>query len=242
MFVPVLPKLMESYNRSYHRNIKMTPDQVTLADSEQVWEKMYFKTKKQTKKSSLKVSNRVRQNKNFWPFKKSYLPGWTKEVFVVRKLCPGQIPVYKIEGWDWTCLDGTFYDQDLQKVKVTENNIFRIEQIVNDNKVLVNWKSWPHKYSTRFFYSKVNFVENAPHFACSLLRATACKYGESSDRTTILVFVLFHRKHPFGELLSKIVLKSSIARLFLWKIEKLKISGGRPLDPPENDEKRCNFR
>ena len=47
------------------------------------------------------------------------------------------------------------------------------------------------------------------------LRATACKYGESSDRTKILVFVLFHRKHPFGELLSKIVLKNSIARLFL---------------------------
>ena len=51
--------------------------------------------------------------------------------------------------------------------------------------------------------------------APNLLRATACKYGESSDRTKILVFVLFHRKHPFGELLSKIVLKSSIARLFL---------------------------
>ena len=132
---------------------------------------MYFKTKKQTKKSSLKVSNCVRLNKNFRLFKKSYLPGWTKEVFVVRKLSPGQIPVYKIEGWDWTCLDGTFYDQDLQKVKVTDNNIFRIEQVVNDNKVLVNWKSWPNKYSARFFYSKVNFVENAPHFACSFVKS-----------------------------------------------------------------------
>lgn len=63
------------------------------------------------------------------------------------------------------------------------------------------------------------------------LRATACKYEESSDRTKILDFFLFHPKNPFGELLSKIVLKSSIALLFLRKIEKLKISDGRRLTP-----------
>jgi len=73
------------------------------------------------------------------------------------------------------------------------------------------------------------------------LRATACKYEESSDRTKILDFFLFHPKNPFGELLSKIVLKSSIALLFLRKIEKLKISDERPLDPPENDGNPSNF-
>ena len=56
------------------------------------------------------------------------------------------------------------------------------------------------------------------------------------------IFFLFHLKHPFDELLSKIILKSSIAVLLLRKIQKLKIRGGRPLDPPENDENLCNFK
>ena len=72
-----------------------------------------------------------------------------------------------------------------------------------------------------------------------ILRATACKYEESSDRTKILDFFLFHPKNPFGELLSKIVLKSSIALLFLRKIEKLKISDGRRLTPRKMMEIRA---
>jgi len=37
-FVPVLQDLVRGYNRSYHRSIKRAPDQVTLANSEDVWE------------------------------------------------------------------------------------------------------------------------------------------------------------------------------------------------------------
>lgn len=148
-FVPVLPALVKSYNRSYHRSIKMAPDQVTLANSEQVWENLYGKAMKR-KVGTLKVGDRVRLNKKFRPFKKGYLPGWTEEVFVVRQVNKGTIPNYKIEEWDGTPLEGTFYEQDLQKVTVTDDNIFRIEKIVKrkGNKVLVNWKGWPVKYNS----------------------------------------------------------------------------------------------
>ena len=148
-FVPVLPALVKSYNRSYHRSIKMAPEQVTLANSEQVWENLYGKAMKR-KVGMLKVGDHVRLNKKFRPFKKSYLPGWTEEVFVVRKVNKGTIPTYKIEEWDGTTLQGTFYKQDLQKVTVMDDNIFRIEKIVKrkGNKVLVNWKGWPDKYNS----------------------------------------------------------------------------------------------
>ena len=68
--------------------------------------------------------------------------------FVFRKVRPESIPVYKLEEWDGTHLEGTFYDQDLQKVNVTDDDIFRIEKIVErkGNNVLVQWKSWPNKY------------------------------------------------------------------------------------------------
>jgi len=36
-FVPVLQDLVRGYNRSYHHSIKRAPDQVTQANSEEVW-------------------------------------------------------------------------------------------------------------------------------------------------------------------------------------------------------------
>ena len=71
---------MKSYNRSYHRSIKMAPEKVTLVNSEQVRENLYGKTLRKAEKPTLKVGDRVRLNKKFRPFKKSYLPGWTEQV------------------------------------------------------------------------------------------------------------------------------------------------------------------
>ena len=40
-FVPVLPSLVKGYNRSYHRSIKMAPNQVTEANSLDVYGNLY---------------------------------------------------------------------------------------------------------------------------------------------------------------------------------------------------------
>ena len=149
-FVPVLPSLVKSYNRSYHRSIQMAPDQVNLANSEQVWQNLYGKNKRKRNVATLKVGDRVRLNKKVRSFKKSYLPGWTEEVFVVRQVNKGTIPTYKVEEWDGTPLEGTFYEQDLQKVNVLDDEIFSIEKIVKrkGKKILVQWKNWPNKYNS----------------------------------------------------------------------------------------------
>ena len=51
---------------------------------------------------------------------------------------------------DGTPIQGTFYAQDLQKVSVGDNDIFRIDKIVKrkGDKVLVKWKGWPDKYNS----------------------------------------------------------------------------------------------
>ena len=40
-FVPVLQDLVEGYNRSYHRSIKMAPNQVNQTNSPSVWKTLY---------------------------------------------------------------------------------------------------------------------------------------------------------------------------------------------------------
>ena len=152
-FVPVLQDLVEGYNRSYQRSIKIAPNQVNQTNSSSVWKTLYGdKNKKQQRlqRPRLNVGDRVRLNKKFKQFKKSYLPGWTEEVFVVKRARRGKVPSYKIEEWDGTPVEGTFYAQDLQKVTLEDDDLFRIEKIVKckGNKVLVRWKGWPDKYDT----------------------------------------------------------------------------------------------
>ena len=150
-YVPVLKDLVLGYNRSYHRSIKMAPDQVTAQNEEQVWKNLYARRLggKRTR-PQLKVGDRVRLNKKYRIFKKGYLPGWTEEVFVVGRTMPGVVPTYKVNEWDGTPVKGTFYAEDLQKVTVKDDDLFRVEKIVKrkGNKVLVRWKGWPNKYDS----------------------------------------------------------------------------------------------
>jgi len=62
----------------------------------------------------LKKGDMVRLNKIHRTFEKGYLLGWTEEVFLVDKVKP--FPAYKLTEWDGTPVEGTFYEEDLQKV------------------------------------------------------------------------------------------------------------------------------
>ena len=150
-YVTVLKDLVLGYNRSYHRSIKMAPEQVTAQNELQVWKNLYAgRLAEKRTRPKLKVGDRVRLNKKHRIFKKGYLPGWTEEVFVVARAVAGVVPYYKIQEWDGTPVVGTFYAEDLQKVTVKDDDLFRVEKIVKrkGDKVLVRWKGWPDKYDS----------------------------------------------------------------------------------------------
>ena len=114
-------------------------------------ERLYGKRLKAKKKRSLlKVGDRVRLNKIHRTFGKGYLPGWTEEVFVVHRVIEGSVPTSKFQEWDDTPVKGTFYHEDLQKVHVSDEVLFRIEKILKRQKgqLLVKWKGWPDKYNS----------------------------------------------------------------------------------------------
>ena len=78
-------------------------------------------------------------NKIYRTFQKAYLPSWTEEVFVVHRVLPGPLPAYKIREWDETPVEGTFYEEDLQKVYVTD--IFRVEKVLKRRKRSTGWSN-----------------------------------------------------------------------------------------------------
>ena len=85
----------------------MAPEKVTLENSPEVWNALYGRMITKPKKPRLKVGDRVRLNKKFRPFKKSLFTGMDGRRFVVRKVSTESIPVYKLEEWDGTHLEGT---------------------------------------------------------------------------------------------------------------------------------------
>ena len=134
----------------------MARNQVNFKNEKEVCDRMYGKLlSKKPQKGSLKVKDSVRLNKKFRQFKKGYLLGWTEEVFVVQRVMPFVVPTYKIEELDGTLLKVTFYEQDLQKVNMSKDDLSRVDKVMKrkGNKVLVRWKGWPDKYDS-WIYKK----------------------------------------------------------------------------------------
>ena len=149
-YLNVLPQLLDGYNGSRHRSIGMAPRDVTDKNEGAVWSKLYGKRLKQCPRPKLKVGDRVRLSKKHRPFKKGYLPGWTEEVFVVQRVVPGPVVTYKLKEWDGTPLEGSFYEEDVQKVTVPNEALFRVEKTLQrrGRMVKVHWLGWPKKYDS----------------------------------------------------------------------------------------------
>ena len=150
-FVKAVPALMNGYNKTYHRSIGTSPKKVDGSNTAEVWNRLYGAyVNGKRNKAKFRKGDRVRLNQKFRQFKKSYLPGWTEEVFLVECVEPGPVNTYKVVEWDGTPIKGTFYEEDLQKVYVRDDNLFRVEKILRrrGNKAFIRWKGWPQKYDS----------------------------------------------------------------------------------------------
>ena len=67
---------------------------------------------------------------------------------LIDRVVPGPVATYKIKEWDGTPVKGTFYEQDVQKVDVPDDALFRVEKVLQRRRheVKVRWKGWPRKY------------------------------------------------------------------------------------------------
>ena len=156
-YMTALPFLVKQYNHTFHRSIQEKPVNVNQSNEHAIWYRLYGHQGK-AKPPKCKVGDKVRLNKKFGVFKKSYLPQWTEEVFLVKTIYTRQPMVtYKLTEWDGEDIKGTFYEQDVQKVEVPDNALFRIDKVLKraKDKVLVAWKGWPSKYNSWVLKSDV---------------------------------------------------------------------------------------
>ena len=119
VYIDKLDDIVNEYNNTYHRVIKMKPVDVkdnTYIDSMQC---------SNDKDPKFKVGGHVRISKYKNIFPKGYTPNWSEEVFVIRKV-KNTIPwTYVINDLNGDEIIGTFYEKELQKTNQQE---FRIEK------------------------------------------------------------------------------------------------------------------
>ena len=154
-----LQDFVTSYNKTYHRSIKMRPAHVSEENEAALWQQQYVepyikhKKKKKVSKFRFDVGNTVRVSHLRHTFMREYEEKWTGEIFtIVKRFKRGGLPIYKLKDYLNEEVQGTFYEQELQLVK--EPEVYRVEKILRTRKVkgkkqhLVRWAGWPSKYDS----------------------------------------------------------------------------------------------
>ena len=130
VYIDKLDDIVDEYNNTYHRTIKMKPIDVkhnTCIDF--------------SRDPKVKVGDHVRISKYKNIFAKGYTPNWSEEVFVISKNKNTAPWTYVINDLNGEEIIGTFYEKELKKANQRD---FRIEKVIRrkGDKLFVKWKGY----------------------------------------------------------------------------------------------------
>ena len=150
VYIDKLDDIVNEYNNTYHTTIKMKPTDVKANTYINTSKKINYKDPK------FKVGDRVIISKYKNIFAKGYMPNWSEEVFVIKKV-KNTVPwTYVIDDLNGEEIIGTFYEKELQKTNQEE---LRIEKVIKrkGNKIYVKWKEYNNSFNS--WIDKVNLVQ-----------------------------------------------------------------------------------
>jgi hypothetical protein len=161
-YIDVLPQIVDTYNNTYHRSIKMTPNQVKKSNSQQVFINLYGFDKNLDSninrlKANFKVGDAVRLSKYKSIFEKGYTRKWTNEIFIISKILYNEQIRYQVKDLNDETIMGNFYQNEIQKVYLNqidkkeykynedsyEVEILKTRKVKNKIEYFVHWKNYP---------------------------------------------------------------------------------------------------
>ena len=121
VYLDMLDDIVNQYNNTIHRTIKMKPIDVTDDYFAEYNEDSNKKVPK------FKIGDHVRISKYKNIFDKGYAPNWSEEIFIVSNI-KNTVPwTYIINDLNGVKINGSFYERELQKSNQEE---FRIKKLV----------------------------------------------------------------------------------------------------------------
>ena len=148
--IPKLDDIVNEYNNTYHRIIKMKPIEVKDNTNINIDREVNDTDPK------LKVGDHVRISKYKTIFAKGYTPNWSEEIFAIKEI-KNTVPwIYVINDLNGEETIGTFYENELQKINQQE---FRIEKVIKkkESKQYVKWKGYDNSFNS--WIDKKDFVK-----------------------------------------------------------------------------------
>ena len=140
VYIDKLDDIVNKYNNRYYSTIKMKPVNVKL--------NTHINSSKEIndKDPKFKIGDIVRISKYENIFTKGYVPNWSEEVFVIRKVkntVPWKYVISDLKGKE---LVGRFYEKELQKTNKKE---FRVEKVIKGkgDKLYVKWRSYDNSFN-----------------------------------------------------------------------------------------------
>ena len=121
VYIDKLDDIVKKCNNTYHTSIKMKP--VDVKDNTYI----DFKKERNDKNPEFKVGDHVRISKYKNIFAKGYMPNWSEEIFVTKKIKNTAPWTYVISDLNGEEIIDTFYEKELQK---TDQKEFRIEKVL----------------------------------------------------------------------------------------------------------------
>ena len=147
-YIDILPDMVNRYNKTRHSSIKMTPEKASKKANERtVFMNLYGDLEPFEAKPKFSVGDKVRITKKKSTFEKGFTPNWTEEVFTVSQIQYTDPITYKIKDSNDEVIQGTFYENELQK---SSQEIYRIEKVIRKrgNKTLVKWLGYPDSFNS----------------------------------------------------------------------------------------------
>ena len=133
--------IVRKYDNTYHISIKMKP--IDVKDNTYI----DFKKESNDKNPKFKVGDHVRVCKYKNIFAKGYMPNWSEEIFIIKKI-KNTVPwTYVINDLNGEEIIVTFYENELQGTSQKE---FGIEKVLKrkGDKLYVKWKSYDNSFNS----------------------------------------------------------------------------------------------
>ena len=141
VYIDKLDDIVKKYNNTYHTSIKMKP--IDVKDNTYI----DFKKEVNDKDPKFKIADHVRISKYKNIFAKGYMPNWSEEIFIIKKI-KNTVPwTYVFNDLNGEEIIGTFYENELQ---TTKQNEFSIEKVINKkgDKLYVKWKRYDNSFNS----------------------------------------------------------------------------------------------
>lgn len=156
-WIDILQPLIDEYNATKHRTIKMKPNDVDYDNEMYLLNTVYYFNPRVPlkRKSKFKVGKFVRISKYKHIFSKGYTPNWTTEIFKIRKVQETVPVTYLLSDLNGAEIKGSFYKEEL--LLVGDPNLYLVERVIRKkgDKIYVKWLGFDSSHNSWIHESKL---------------------------------------------------------------------------------------